>query len=271
MEEKKKVVLIGLGILALLLAAGGIYYFFFYEKSEEVASGTAEPPSLPGEEKPPDKAERKIGPPPVGLDQSDDFIRQLASGLTSHPQLASWLRSKDIIRKVTAAVDNIAAGQSPRPQVDFFAPGERPRILEREGRIYLDPVSYERYNIVADVFDSLNSEDCARLYKSLKPLFEQAYIDLGYPQGNFDQALFRAFVVLLKTPVVEEDIELVKQVAVYSMADIRLENLDPAQKHLLRMGPENQQLIQTKLRQLALALGFAESALPRREVYRTGT
>ena len=53
----------------------------------------------------------------------------------------------------------------------------------------------------------------------------------------------------------------------YLMVDPLLEELSPAQKHLLRMGPENLQLIQAKLREIALALGFGEAQLPRPRLY----
>jgi hypothetical protein len=36
------------------------------------------------------------------------------------------------------------------------------------------------------------------------------------------------------------------------------------------MGPENLQLIQAKLREVALALGFAESQLPQQNIYTSG-
>ena len=39
------------------------------------------------------------------------------------------------------------------------------------------------------------------------------------------------------------------------------------EKHLLRMGPENLQLIQAKLREIATALGFGEAQLPRPRLY----
>jgi hypothetical protein len=47
------------------------------------------------------------------------------------------------------------------------------------------------------------------------------------------------------------------------MVDPELESLSQAQKHLLRMGPENILRIQSKLRELAKALGIASSKLPR--------
>jgi len=46
------------------------------------------------------------------------------------------------------------------------------------------------------------------------------------------------------------------------MADEDLENLSDAQKHLLRMGPQNTRKIQNKLWEMAVALGVPKSQLP---------
>jgi hypothetical protein len=61
---------------------------------------------------------------------------------------------------------------------------------------------------------------------------------------------------LLQTPVIEDKIYLSRDVLTYTFVDSRLENLRPAQKHLLRMGPENVRKIQEKLRELAVELGY---------------
>jgi len=42
------------------------------------------------------------------------------------------------------------------------------------------------------------------------------------------------------------------------MVDSKLESLNQAQKHFLRMGPENVRRIKTKLKEIVQALGFQE-------------
>ena len=56
-------------------------------------------------------------------------------------------------------------------------------------------------------------------------------------------------------PVVEQDIrvEMKGEGIGYEYADARLEDLNGAQKQLLRMGPKNVRLIQAQLRQFATA------------------
>ena len=54
----------------------------------------------------------------------------------------------------------------------------------------------------------------------------------------------------LATPEIEGGVTLVQPQVYYEYADPRLEQLDPLQKQLLRMGPENMARIKTYLGQL---------------------
>ena len=114
---------------------------------------------------------------------------------------------------------------------------------------------------VADAFASLDTEGSIRLFRQLKPVIQEAYRDLGYPDQDFQDTLVKAIQELLRVPVVK-DVLVQKKVVSYEMIDPQLEKLSQAQKHLLRMGPENVQKIQSKLRELALALGVPSSKLP---------
>jgi hypothetical protein len=262
MEETKKVVITGAVFVALIVIGFGVYFLFIADGSKEAPAEQVvekKPVDLPIEE--PLKEEEAPELIQVDLDQSDEIVRKLAKELSSHPELAAWLVSKDLIRKFVAAVDNIANGLSPRPQIDFFSPKGGFKFIKKKGLLYVDPASYSRYDKVADVFLSLNSEGCVVLYRRLEPLIQEAYKDLGYPKGDFQKTLTRAIVELLEVPVVEGDILIEKKVITYRMSDPRLERLSGAQKHLFRMGPENTRIIQEKLREMASALGIPEDQL----------
>ena len=270
MAEKVKVASIAITIIVLIAIAAGVYYFFIYEKPEKIlpveqvqqeqpAQALAEEPLI-------EEAPELIQ---VELDESDDTIRNMAEELSSHPETASWLLSKNLIRKFVGAVDNIANGLSPRSQIDFFTLEENFKIIEKDGLYYANPQGYRRYNLVGDVFSSLDSEGWVQLYEQSALLIQEAYTDLGYPEEDFNKTLTAAIVELLKAPVVEGDILLEAKVVSYTMADPELENLSEAQKHLIRMGPENVQEIQAKLREIGLALGIPENKLPRARIHST--
>ena len=59
------------------------------------------------------------------------------------------------------------------------------------------------------------------------------------------------------------DIAVVEGVTTYQMADENLEDLEDAQRDLLRMGPQNIRKVQNKLREMAMALGVPENQLPK--------
>jgi hypothetical protein len=271
MDEKQKIIRAGIIILIVIVLGISAYYYFFSSRNKADTGGVAPIPTEKKEASIPEVKDFGASAPLTAtLDASDEAVRGLMGDISRNPVLARWLRSKDLIRRCVAAVDNIALGQSPRPQFDFFAPAGPFKTVLRSGKTYLDPASFSRYNIVSDVFDSLSPDGCARAYGMCRNLLQQAYRELGYPSGDFHQTLYRAIVEILRTPVVEDAIAVEKDITTYLFTDPRLEELDEVQKHLLRMGPENLQLIQVKLREIALALGFTEAQLPVPRPFRKG-
>lgn len=263
MEESKKVLLTGIIFVLFIALVFGIYYLFIYNKPSPVSPTKPEVKEAPVQsEQEPVQKEESVEPLELELEESDEVVREKAQNLTSHPLLEDWLSTSSIIYKFTAAVDNIAQGLSPKPQIDFFRPQEEFEVIKKEGRIYIDPDSYRRYDTVVEVFLTLDSEECVRLYKQLKPTIQQAYRKLGYPDKDFTDTLIIAIMELLKVPVVEGNVLLEKKITTYRMVDPDLEGMSKAQKHLFRMGPQNVKMIQEKLREMALALGVEEDQLP---------
>lgn len=267
MEGKKKTIQLVVLFIVIIVIGVCIYYFYFRKKPVEA------PPTEPVKiEKPAGiPAEKPARAVPavvqVQLEESDAFIREQAKSFSPHSRYASWLRSKDFVRKFVAAVDNISNGLSPKPQIDFFAPKGDYKVIERGGLYYADPESYRRYNQAADVFISLDTKSCVNLYRQLKESIQEAYKSLGYPNQDFNETLTKAIIELLKTPVVRGDLQLEPKVISYAIADPRLENLSEAQKQLLRMGPENVLKIQTKIREIGTKLEIPANKLPRSRTY----
>jgi len=257
MEENKKVWTTAIAALAVILLGAAFIYFFVLDRSgkgpevseaaEEMITKTPAVEEVTGKE---DVAELLD----VELDSSDPLIRDLVKRISSNPQLLNWISAMDLIRKFVASVDNIANGQSPRAHLDFFILEDPFKVIRISGREYIDPSSYARYDGITEAFLSLDTEGSVRLFKQLKPLIQEAYRELGYPEQDFQNTLGKAIRELIRVPVVK-DVLLQKKVTSYAMANPRLEELSPAQKHLLRMGPENVKKVQSKLSEMARALG----------------
>ena len=197
------------------------------------------------------------------LDQSDGVVADLVRQLSSHPQVAAWLTTKGLIRNFAAVVLRINDGKTPANLLQPVRPSAAFRVTEQDGGIYIDSRSYERYTPLAQAVASIDAKGSASLYATVKPRIEEAYRELGHPDPSFDDALERAIVSLLETPMRSGPTRLRLQGIGYAFADPRDEALTGAQKQLLRMGPENGLAIQAKLREIALALGIPPQRLPR--------
>jgi len=164
------------------------------------------------------------------------------------------------VRRFVTSVDNIASGISPQAQLEFLRPAEGFEVDVKGGDvIVVEPSSYHRYDLPAQVFGSLDTAGTAALYRELKPLIDEAYGEIGPRGRTFDDRLDAAFDQLLAVPALEGSVQLNQLVVTYAWADEELELLSAAQRHLLRMGPDNVSLIQGKLGELRAALAAQPS------------
>lgn len=248
---------LGLAIAAALAlaVAGGAGLWYLAQQRETVVEPSPETsPVAPGAEAV--ELSAAVAPDAAlpSLDESDELVARLALGLSSHPQLERWLGVGSIVRRVVVAVDNIAEGVSPRNHLAFLAPQSGFTVIESPNGPVQSPESMARYDLPAEVFASIDTGAVARLYGRLKPLFIEAWRDLGHPDGQFDRRLLAAIDRLLATPTPAEAPLLVAKVSSYEYADPNLESLSAAQKHLLRMGPSNAEKVKAGLRELRSAL-----------------
>lgn len=247
--------------LLALLAVGFFAYRWLARETPAVAPAPELAEPIPEPASPDARAEEPSAPeaplePLPSLDASDAWLRAEAAPLSTSPLFAGWLASGDLLRRFVASVDNVADGESPRAHLPFLAPREPFRVVTRAGRTVTDPRSFARFDAVAEAVASLDAERCAALYRRAKPLLEEAFRALGPGDERFDDRLARGVRGLLETPVPAGDEELVRPKVFFEYADPELESLDPAQKHLLRMGPANVRRVQAKLRELTAALGI---------------
>jgi hypothetical protein len=247
--------------IALLVAAGVIAVYKWYGRKPAPVAVT----------KPTEATEQVVRPlggdgdritlPPLA--ETDPIVRELVRKITSQPTVLAWLATDGLIRNFTVVVANVVEGVTPARHLRTLQPKGSFRVMDRNGQMVIDPRSYERYNGVAAAATSIDPAGAARLYSTLKPRIEEAYAELGMQPASFDAALERAIVVLLQTPVVDGPVRVEPEGGTgYRYADSRLEELTAAQKHLLRTGPDNVRMIQSALRQWALALGIPPERLP---------
>ncbi len=247
--------------VGLAIACAGVLWWYWYSSRQQ----GNDLPELPlAESRQLDSLSLPSIPPLPSAQETDVLLRKKAEDISSHSTYRLWLREKDLIRRLASSIRSIANGQSPRLVMGFLAPSGRFQVVrERKGWI-AHPASYQRYNVIADVVNSLNVDACAKMYSWVHPLLESAYKEIGEPGTSFTPTFARAIDQMLTTPKLPAEAVLLpnKNGNAYVYADPSLESLSDSQKHLLRMGPRNMRIIQNKLREIGSALNLFENSSP---------
>lgn len=239
---------IGGGLIVLLLAAGAWWM------SRRPGPANATPAAVTATEAP------ITAPPPPAplppLDGMDPLMRSLLGALSSRPELARWLATDNLVQQLAAAIDKASQGKSSSKEFKAIAPAGPFVTLRAGGRRTIDPAGYRRYDGLVDTVTSIDASAVARVYKTIRPRLNEAYRNMGHPDGDVSHALGQALDILIDTPVVKQPIAVVEGAgARWAYADPKLEALTQTQKQLLRMGPEHVDALLVWLRALRNGLG----------------
>jgi hypothetical protein len=197
---------------------------------------------------------------PVGAEGA----RALLEGVSANPLFRSWLGLKDLVRRWAVVTANVAEGTSPRKFLEPLAPHGKFSVASAGDGLVVAPESYARYDGIAAAIDSIDARALASAYRRLHGAIEAAYVALGYPAGSLDRATARALRRIVETPVPRGEVRVEPAEGLYAYADPALESLGDVEKHLLRLGPRNERLVQAKARELRDALGLPAVAAARR-------
>lgn len=182
------------------------------------------------------------------LGASDTEIQHSLSQ-TFGRSLESFLVPKDIVRHVVATVDNLPRKKT-AAQLWPLQPTKGVLAVSGADQPTLSEDNFVRYEPLMAVLKNTDAKSLAALYKRYYPLFQQAYVELGYPDGYFNDRLVAVIDHLLETPEVPGPIALTQPGVFYEFADPALEARSAGQKLLIRMGSANAAAIKLKLREL---------------------
>jgi hypothetical protein len=190
---------------------------------------------------------------PLTPEESDVAMQEALAGLYG-ADLGQFFYLNDFIRRIVVTVDNL-----PRRQVaSRLSPMKPPSGLfvttGKEGSLYLSPENYARYAPYVRLLQSADPKKVVAVYVRLYPLFQQAYQELGYPKGYFNDRLVEVVDHLLAAPDVPLPIKLIQPRVLYQFEDPKLESLSAGEKGLIRMGSANASQVKAYLREIRQAL-----------------
>lgn len=242
---------IGAGVALVCVAVLLLSWWFSRSETAETPTVAAAPPvSVPAVQNPVPSQGAQAPQALPTLDGSDAPLHAALAGLGGAQGLDALLRPEMLVRHLVVTVDNL-----PRKRVAVELRPVRPvpghfGATGDEQSSTLDPANYDRYAPYVKLVQQIDLQQFAALYFHFYPLFQQAYQNLGYPNGYFNDRLVAAIDDLLAAPDLQGPVALVRPNVMYLYADPKLEDLSAGQKVLLRIGPDNAAIVKARLREL---------------------
>lgn len=190
------------------------------------------------------------------LDQSDEYLKLALADVLGSQAVAEMLAETDLIARIVATVDNLPSdhvAERIRPVAGLAGPFDA-EASSKNNEFTIDPDSYRRYDLLVDLVTSADLNELTDVYGRFYPLFQKAFVDLGYPNAYFNDRLVAVIDHLLATPDVQDPIRLVRPHVLYEFSDTELESLSSGQKLLIRMGNEHATRVKATLGELRLLI-----------------
>ena len=160
------------------------------------------------------------------------------------------LLSDDFINRVVVTVDNLSHNKLPARFWPLRPLASAPLVNGEGDTLTLAADNSTRYAAYVALLQRLDLNSLAALYGRDYQRFQQAYRELGYPAGYFNDRLVDVIDHLLVTPDANAPLSLVQPAVIYKFADAGLEARSLGQKLLLRLGPANAGIVKARLREL---------------------
>lgn len=253
-DEQRKWLYYAIPVVVVIGVGAALYWARMQKPAEEQAVAQTMAPTASAE--PPVRHRIEDEPaedqPLPALSDSDPAMQESLSGLFGRA-LADHLVPTDIIRNVVVTIDNLPRKKTaPQRWPVKATTGEFAASGAEE--LTLSDANYARYASVVKLVQNADAGQVAAMYRRFYPLFQEAYVDLGYPEGYFNDRLVEVIDHLLATPEVQGPIRLSQPGVFYEFVDPSLEERSAGQKLLIRMGPQNAAAIKAKLRELRTAV-----------------
>jgi hypothetical protein len=243
-------------LVVLALAIGVIGYFWVARQPQvPVTYPIPEAPDTPGILHPIEGAAPKEAAPVVDPEkplperrESDERIEDTLSRLFAGRQFDKFFVLDNFIQRFVVMVDNLPRRNLPATHLPIKPVPGIFRVAGKDQNLEIDPTNYRRYAPYIQLAEAVEPARLVAVYVRFYPLFQEAYRELGYPSGYFNDRLVEVIDHLLAAPEVSHPIRLAQPKIAYQYADPELESLSAGRKILIRMGPENAARVKSILR-----------------------
>ena len=158
--------------------------------------------------------------------------------------------------QVLGVVEAIIQLQSPK--LDGWGLPTQQDILvrtDRDGRLVVAAGTHRRYDRVREAITALDGPTVADACDAI-----ERRLAMGVPgEGLFRAKVVEVLDLLLAAEVPDVELDMVSRGTYWGFADPGLDDLSPAQKHMLMMGLDNQRIVRSRLQDIRQYLGGSPS------------
>jgi hypothetical protein len=193
----------------------------------------------------------KTPPAPVVTEETGDrYARESIDAVNGGKALAQFVVGDYVVERVVAIIDALRRGEVPYKLLPVGKPSTTFPISDDGLRVTLDAAGFSRYDGFAQWVGGLDTTALVSLLNDYEMIATQALTRMGVSDFDIRSAVLAATTQILSTPQVTVDAELMRREANWVYMDPELEALSSLQKQVLRMGPENADIIQQKARDI---------------------
>jgi len=196
---------------------------------------------------PPPPPPAPVEEPLPRLEESDDAVRDAVGDIPLGTAGQQYLIPGNIIERSASLIYLMAQGDVPYRLLPVSRPKAAFPISDDGTQVVTDPAGFERYNALTQWLQSLDLESLLSSLEWFIPLFREAWSYYGEDPAAFDMAVVMTLDLVIATPEVDlSEARLIRKEAVWIFEDPAIEGLAPIQKQVLRMGPENAEIVKAK-------------------------
>ena len=249
----------GLILVLLLVIAGGVVLLtgIWPPEEEPAPTVTAPPPAPPPAPVITELEEPAVEPPPPPpapveeplprLEESDDAVRDAVGDIPLGTAGQQYLVPGNIIERSASLIYLMAQGDVPYKLLPVSRPKAAFPISDDGTQVVTNPAGFERYDALTQWLQSLDLKSLLSSLEWFIPLFREAWSYYGEDPAAFDMAVVMTLDLVIATPEVDlSEARLIRKEAVWIFEDPAIEGLAPIQKQVLRMGPENAEIVKAK-------------------------
>jgi hypothetical protein len=253
-------------MLGLIIGAAAFHFLGPRSASLAQQALPAPPAQVPAPVTPPESAiQHPVGTLAAGetggvqfpvppLDESDVVVNDAIETILNGGAFRRLMVPDQIVRHIVATIDNL-----PRKTIAAQIVPTRPTpgslaTASTAGGLAISDANAGRYVAYVNAFEAIDTQRLAGFYVRLYPLFQQAYVELGYPDGYFNDRLIGVIDHLLSAPEPRRRIYVAQPKVLFEFTDPELEALSSGQKILVRIGIDNEMRVKAKLRDIRKAL-----------------